>query len=153
MSASNWREIQRSEVAYLKEIDSNIKNGFRWAWLEEKDCNDNFLSDYIRKVNIAGKVLCTYCNQLLSHKSGGKNDIKKHAAKKSHQNVLKLRKTNTTLPAVMQLSKPSSSSSSNCTITYGAPPNVHNEQVCLVKRPNHHHKSCHFKTDWRMLKQ
>ena len=135
MSASNWREIQRSEVAYLKEIDSNIKNGFRWAWLEEKDCNDNFLSDYIRKVNIAGKVLCTYCNQLLSHKSGGKNDIKKHAAKKSHQNVLKLRKTNTTLPAVMQLSKPSSSSSSNCTITYGAPPNVHNEQACLVKRP------------------
>ena len=152
MSASNWREIQRSEVAYLKEIDSNIKNGFRWAWLEEKDCNDNFLSDYIRKVNIAGKVLCTYCNQLLSHKSGSKN-IKKHAAKKSHQNVLKLRKTNTTLPAVMQLSKPSSSSSSNCTITYGAPPNVHNEQACLVKRPNHHHKSCHFKTDWRMLKQ
>ena len=55
MSASNWREIQRSEVAYLKEIDSNIKNGFRWAWLEEKDCNDNFLSDYIRKVNIQGK--------------------------------------------------------------------------------------------------
>ena len=103
--------------------------------LEEKDCNDNFLSDYIPKVNIAGKVLCNYCNQLLSHKSGSKNDIKKHAAKKSYHNVLKLRKTNTTLPAVMQLSKLSSSSSSNCKITYGAPPNVHNEQVRLVKRP------------------
>ena len=35
----------------------------------------------------------------------------------------------------MELSKPSLSSSSNCTITYGAPPNVHNEQACLVKRP------------------
>ena len=154
MSASNWREIQRSEVAYLKEIDSNIKNGFRWASLEEKDGNDNFLSDYIRKVNDAGKVLCTYCNQLLSHKSGGKNDIKKHTAKKSHQNVLKLRKTNTTLPAAMQLSKPSLSSSSNCTITYMVLP-----QMCITNRgvslkdPNHHHKSCHFKTYWRMLKQ
>ena len=101
----------------------------------EKDCNDNFLSDYIWKVNIVGKVLCTYCNQLLSQKSGSKNNIKKHAAKKSHQNVLKLHNTNTTLPAIMQLSKPSSSSSSNCMIMYGAPPNVHKEQACLIKRP------------------
>ena len=61
-----WQEVTR-EDGIIKEIDVGIKNCFRWGWLEEKDYNDYFLSDYIRKVNIPGKVLGS-CNSLLSQK-------------------------------------------------------------------------------------
>ncbi|RUS75553.1 hypothetical protein EGW08_016678, partial [Elysia chlorotica] len=34
----------------LKAIEHGIRNKFRWQWLEEKDCNGDFLSDYVRKL-------------------------------------------------------------------------------------------------------
>ena len=53
---SQWRELTRSDCENLKELDKGIKNCFRWAWLEEKD-NGQFMSDYIRKINIPGMSL------------------------------------------------------------------------------------------------
>ena len=52
-----WRKVSR-EVGSLKGIEEGVKNSFRWVWLEEKYQNGQFLSEYIRKVNIPGKVLC-----------------------------------------------------------------------------------------------
>ena len=80
MSSSN-KEISR-EVANIKEIDKGVKNIFRWEWLQEKDCNDSFLSDYISKVDLPGKVVCTICKALISYQSSGKKDVKNHAKKK-----------------------------------------------------------------------
>ena len=38
-------------TANLKAIENGIRNKFRWQWLEEKDCNGDYLSDYENKVN------------------------------------------------------------------------------------------------------
>ena len=73
------REISRSDGNNLKLIDMDVKNRFKWPWLEEEDCNKMYLSDWTRKVNIAGKVMCKLCNDLVNYGSGGKKDLKRHA--------------------------------------------------------------------------
>ena len=69
-------EGSSNEDVSLKGIEEGVKNSFRWVWLEEKDQNGQFLSEYIWKVNIPSKALCTYYNSLLNYSSGGKKDIK-----------------------------------------------------------------------------
>ena len=64
--SSSYKEISR-EVANIKEIDEGVKNIFLWEWLQEKDWNDSFLSDYICKVDLPGKVVCTICKALISY--------------------------------------------------------------------------------------
>ena len=73
-------------------IEEGVKNSFRWVWLEEKYQNEQFPSEYIRKVNIPGKALCTYCNSLLNYSSGGKKDIKNHSKNKKYVQMVNLRK-------------------------------------------------------------
>lgn len=131
--SQQWREISRHDTN-LKEIDVGIKNCFRWGWLEEKDSNGHYLSDYIRKINIPGKVSCTYCNSLLSYKSGGKKDLKNHAKNKKHMEVIKLKKTNTTLPSTFNLNPSSEALTSSCSLPYGTAPNIHDGQACHSKR-------------------
>ena len=132
--AQQWREISRNDSS-IKELEKGIKNCFRWEWLEEKDINEQYLSDYIRKVNITGKVLCTYCNTLLSYKSSGKKDLKNHAKNKTHNEVIKLRKTNTVLPSTLTLNQ-TGLSTSTCSLPYGTAPNIHDSQVCENIRKN-----------------
>ena len=80
---AQWQETT-CEDGSIKKIDVGIKNCFCWGWLEKKDYNSYFLSDYIRKVNISETVLCSLCNSLLSYKSCGKKDIKNYAKNKKH---------------------------------------------------------------------
>ena len=44
-----WREVSREDGS-LKGIEEGVKNSFRWVWLEEKDQNGQFPSEYIRRV-------------------------------------------------------------------------------------------------------
>ena len=88
-----WRKVSRKERS-LKGIEEGVKNSFRWFWLDEKDQNRQYLSEYIQKVNIPGKALRTYCNSLLNYSSGGKKDIKNHSKNKKHVQTVNLRKTN-----------------------------------------------------------
>ncbi|KAK3764280.1 hypothetical protein RRG08_033362 [Elysia crispata] len=34
----------------LKVVESSVRNKFKWTWLEEKDVNNDFLSEYVRKL-------------------------------------------------------------------------------------------------------
>jgi len=52
---------RNEECENTKDIDINIKNKFRWSWLETKDENGDFLSEFIRKVNQPGIAICTWC--------------------------------------------------------------------------------------------
>ncbi|GFS21905.1 hypothetical protein ElyMa_003349700 [Elysia marginata] len=52
------RFVDRNDRQDVKELDRSVKNRFNWAWLEEKDCNGDFLSDYIRKMPEAGVAWC-----------------------------------------------------------------------------------------------
>ena len=92
-----WREVSREDGS-SKGIEEGVKNSFQWVWLEEKVQNWQFLSEYIQKINIPGKALCTYCDFLLNYSSGVKKDIKNHSKNKKHEEMVNLRKTNTTLP-------------------------------------------------------
>ena len=76
---TQWQKITHEDGS-IKGIKVGIKNCFCWGWLEKKDCNDYFISDYVRKVNIPKKFLCSLYNSL-SYKNGGKKDIKNNAKK------------------------------------------------------------------------
>lgn len=47
----------------LTAIEKGVRNKFNWEWLEVKDCNDDFLSDYVRKKVEPGLAHCLYCNK------------------------------------------------------------------------------------------
>nr|XP_047140460.1 uncharacterized protein LOC124815724 [Hydra vulgaris] len=126
---ATFKELQRSECTSLQELEVGIKNTFRWSWLEEKDKNGTFLSDYIRKINIPGKVLCSICNVLLSYKNSGKKDLKNHSKNKSHKEKINIAQTNTTLSSIFTKNKVVST----CTLPYGTALNVHDEQACASK--------------------
>ena len=38
-------------------------NGCVWNWLLEKDVNDDYLSDYVRKIDQPGVAICTWCKE------------------------------------------------------------------------------------------
>ena len=57
--------------------------------------------------------------------------LKKHKSKTSLQKLLKLHKINTTLPSIIQ----PKSSTKSCSVMYVALPNIHNDETCILKRP------------------
>ena len=59
--------------ADVRKIDKNIKNGWKWVWLQEKDRNGDYLSTYMRKSPEAGKAFCSWCRDLVNYGSSGKN--------------------------------------------------------------------------------
>ena len=90
-----------------REVDLACEN---WSWLEEKDVNGDFISDYIRKIDASGLALyCINPEQQASYEGSGKKDILAHAKKSSHHlsNKKDYRQT-TCLP--LFCSQPSSSS-------------------------------------------
>lgn len=80
---------------------------------------------------------------------GEKNDIEKQASKRSHQNLLKLCKTTSTLPSISQ----PNSSTKSWSVTHGEPPKAHNEKTYLVKGLNQHYKLFILKIGWGIQKQ
>ncbi len=54
------KEVDRS--ANLAEIERSVKNKFKWAWLEEKYVNGDYLADYVRKLTLPGYAYCKWCN-------------------------------------------------------------------------------------------
>ena len=56
-------------------------NKWNWSRLEEKDVSEDFILDYIRKIDASGLVFCIYCNKPVSYESSSKKDILAHAKK------------------------------------------------------------------------
>ena len=88
-------------TANLGLIEQGAKNKLKWAWLEEKDVPGDYLSDYIRKLDIAGQAYCEICKTQLKYSSCGKKDLKAHSKSAKHIQTRKLLKTNQSLPACM----------------------------------------------------
>ena len=40
----------------LKAVEAKVKNKWNWTWLQEKDDNGDFLSDYVRKLDRGGLI-------------------------------------------------------------------------------------------------
>ena len=136
----NWSE---SEDA--RKIDVTCTNKCKWSWLKEKDESGNYLSFYVREINVSGSAFCIYCNKYLVCSNAGKKDLLKHAKKSteylsSKKNYL----SNTFLPLHWgKLTSDSSSKIRTCTplarvfiIPYGAAGNVHTTTTCPSLKEN-----------------
>ena len=116
----------------ITQIEKGVKNKFRWNWLEEKDSNGDFLSDYVRKLVQPGLAYCVFCNHRLDYSTKGKSFVKRlYAESEGHKKRRKCIKQNQTLPALFQATaslqkgeSPSSSSAQSNSLPYGAAPDV-----------------------------
>ena len=66
---ANYKIMQRTDS--LADIERGVKNKWVWGWCESPDANGDYLSDYIRKVNLSGAAICQ-CNKKISYRNGGK---------------------------------------------------------------------------------
>lgn len=107
--------LTKGDVVLAREVDKDVKNKFRHVWLETvvKICSKKLgtletkLSDCIDKVDIAGKALCSYCNDVISYGGKGKVALTDHVKSEKHIRVIEHKRTNYTLGA--QFSKKSES--------------------------------------------
>lgn len=103
MAGFVYKDVLDLSDANLKSIEGDIKkNAFRRNWLEEKDSNDDFLSDYIRKIDKPGFVRCIWCDDPLRYLGSGKKDLKTHARTTKHKNKRQDIKSNQSLPVLFQ---------------------------------------------------
>ena len=115
-------------TADLKAVENGIKNKFRWQWLEEKDCNGDYLSDFVRKLSKPGLAFCVFCDQRLDYSKKGKCHLKRHAESEGHKRCRNAVKSTQALPAVFQatsrLERGENPTVENPSLPYGAAPNV-----------------------------
>lgn len=137
--ALDFIERKGSELQ-LKTLEKEVKNKFKWSWLEEKDELGNFFSAYIRKIKDPGVVWCTVCRDKINYGSSGKKALTNHAKRSSHQKNHKLatQKSQQALPAMFQAVKAMAdgTATKSSPLPYGSPANVEeslklkiNEQV------------------------
>ena len=80
----------------LKQIDINVKNVWRWSWLET--CVDGiYLKDTIRKIRTPGRAYCILCSQELIYGSKGLPALENHVKRSKHRNRLQLRNSQAAL--------------------------------------------------------
>ena len=76
----------------IDEIDTKVKNKFRWDWLETKDNNGTYLSDYIRKIKLSGVAYCLWCHNNVKYGFSGKQALADHATTAKHKKSMKTQK-------------------------------------------------------------
>ena len=119
-----FNQVSRNDGAEISSIDKGVKNQFKWNWLENKDDKGMFLSEWVRKIDLAGKALCLICKKLINYGNQGKAGLDHHAKSVAHKKAVNSLKNNTTIPTTHHTEEPT------CTMPYGAAPNIHSDAVC-----------------------
>ena len=122
-----------SKISDPKTRDIGVKNKWNWNWLQERDFSENedFLSDYIVKINKPGAAYCLYCNIDIAYGSSGKRNLRKHAQRnEKHAEQRKIRVTNMALPLLFFEPTDSTIQEKTCSLPYGAPINIHDKGLC-----------------------
>ena len=83
----------RGDILPLKspmaaEIDTGLKNRWRWDWLEAEHEGDK-ISRFFEKLKIAGKAYCKLCRCEIAYKSTGKRALFDHLKGKQHNEKVK----------------------------------------------------------------
>lgn len=93
--------IKRKFAFRVKEIDKIVKNKFRWEWLEKEVATKigqktvkHLFSNFVRKIDHAGKALCTWCKDTLDYGGRGFKGLESHTKSKRHVQEVKSRTTN-----------------------------------------------------------
>ena len=124
-----YNQIRRCE-GDIKNIDKGIKNKFRWCWLEEKDDNGMYFSEWVRKIDVGGKAICLLCNVSLKYGSQGKSALVSHAKQGDHRKRIAAVTNNSTLPSHLNLGGQDDGA---CNLPYGAAPNIHSDAHCSAR--------------------
>lgn len=98
----NMKFLSRDQEASVAEIDKNVKNKFRWDWLQRtvtmkvklgkkiEEISET-LEQFIKKCDLPGKAFCIYCNDVINYGSRGCVALIDHASKvKKHSDVIAL---------------------------------------------------------------
>ena len=81
-------EMVLDQNADVRKIDQNIKNGWKWVWLQEKNRNNDYLSTYMRKSSEAGKVFCSCCRNFVNYGSSGKKALQVYSQSIKHKKYM-----------------------------------------------------------------
>ena len=137
---SSYKVVQRNVGVSAKDIDSSCKNKCVWDWLSEKDVNNDYLSDYVKKVDIPGVAICCWCKEFLKYGSSGKKRLHRYSIQnkeKHHKNKL-LYMANTTIPSSWidpsKIAEPYDTCERPCDLPYGVASNVHSSKTCSTRR-------------------
>ncbi len=68
----------------LSDVEANIKNKFKWTWLDELDKNGDLLREYVQKTDQPGEAFCAWCKDCIKYGSSGKKTIHSHASSVKH---------------------------------------------------------------------
>ena len=121
----SFNQVSRNGGVEIGSIDKGVKNQFKWNWLESEDANGMYFSEWVRKVDLAGRALCLICNKLINYGNQGKAGLNHHAKCVAHKKAVTSIKNNTTIPTTHHSIEPTT-----CTMPYGAAPNIHSDAVC-----------------------
>ena len=101
LNSLSYKIVERNIGVSAREIDSSVNNKWVWDWLLEKDINDDYLSEYVKKVDQPGVAICSWCKDFLHYGSSGKKRLLKHAiqCKDKHDTNKKIFISNTTIPS------------------------------------------------------
>ena len=103
-----YRILSKVDETRIIEVDRGLKNKFIWSWTEKEitisvDVNNNTsartfkLSEFITKVDIPGKALCTLCQSLITYSSKGGGSLMEHCKSKKHFEKMKVKTSNYSL--------------------------------------------------------
>ena len=68
--------LQNVSSNEARDVDTKSTNKWKWAWLTEKDfsTSQDFLSDYIVKIDKDGSAFCLWCETEVSYGGNGKRN-------------------------------------------------------------------------------
>lgn len=72
---------QSSDITQLEE---NVRNAFKWEWLERLDTNDDRIQLWCKKINSSGQAYCVWCNSQLKYGSEGFKALTHHSKTLMH---------------------------------------------------------------------
>ena len=85
--------VQGDKSSNVKEIDKDVKNMWKWDWLEKMFCGVH-LGDHLRKIAVAGKAFCILCDQEIKYDTRGFPALEQHVSSSKHRNLLKTTEKN-----------------------------------------------------------
>ena len=131
--------IETRDEAKVREIDADLKNKFRWDWLDRKvtvspvgsskqEPLSVLVSDFVKKLDVAGKALCTVCDDVILYGSRGWKALQSHATSVKHRKQTFLLKSNYSISSAFrqpgQTHTSSAGGKTSSTVTTTAAPAV-----------------------------
>ena len=93
--------LQKSDELKVREVDKNIKNKFKCDWLNQnvtlnlkKGEISVPLSDFIEKIDVAGKAKCNLCSDIIQYGGPGWKSLESHLKSNRHRNLMNIRREN-----------------------------------------------------------